>query len=286
MKLSVITVSWKVRDKLKVNLEELFKSRTDFNWEVFVVDNNSADGTAEMIRSEFPRVRLIVNDDNFGFARANNQALQQVTGDFILLLNPDMKVNSQTLRQTVAWLQNNPQAWVAGGRLIDEADKNIASVRRFPALTDQLAIVLKLPHLFSKILNKYLCVDFDYGQAAKVDSVRGSFFAIRRSALEKVGLLDERFFIWFEEVDYCRRVYAAGGEVWYTPAASCLDLVGASFKQLPRGRAQRYFRNSQLKYFVKWHGLGRAGLLAAAWLPVLLFLPLAKVFKISGRAKT
>lgn len=264
MTLSVIIVAWKVKDRLKANLEALFASQTDFNWEVFVVDNNSGDGTAEMVSQAWPQIKLIANQANLGFAKANNQAWREARGDFVLLLNPDMKVFPDTLQNLVNWLKANSQAWVAGGRLLDERNRPITNVRRWPTLADQLAVVFKLPHLWPGILNKYLCRDFDYSQPAKVDSVRGSFFAVRRSAWETVGYLDERFFVWFEEVDYCRRVAAAGGEAWYTPAASAIDYVGQSFGQINTRTSQGYFRDSMIKYWRKWQPAS-AWLLQLAW---------------------
>lgn len=280
MDLSIIIVSWNVKGKLKENLTALFQSETDFEFEVFVVDNNSYDGTAEMVKKEFPQVhpvksgqqagakqfngvKLIANAENLGFAKANNQAIKQARGEFILLLNPDMRVFPDTLDKMIKWMQKNQQANVAGCRLIDEQGNTIKHVRRFPTVWDQLAIVLKLPHLFPKILDKYLCVDFNYSKPAKVDSVRGGFFAVRRGA--ELPLLDERYFVWFEEVDFCCQIYKNGGEVWYTPAAECVDYVGQSFKQLPRGQAQNYFRDSMLKYFKKWQPIWQYRLLKSVW---------------------
>jgi GT2 family glycosyltransferase len=275
MKLSIVIVSWNVADKLRNNLTALFASKADFAYEVFVVDNNSSDHTADIVTKDFPQVKLIANKENFGFAKASNQGLKQATGDYLLLLNPDMKVFPTTLSDLVAWLDANPQADVAGGKLVDETGKIIFHVRNFPKLSDQLAVVLKLPHLFPAILNKYLRKDFDYEKAAKVDSIRGSFFAIRRSALDQIGLLDERFFVWFEEVDYCRRVAEAGGEVWYTPSAVCLDYVGQSFSQIPKLKTQKIFKDSQLKYFAKWHSGFSVALLGASW---IIGLWLTKIF--------
>ena len=273
MDLSVIIVSWKVKDKLRENLHALFSSSRAISFEIFVVDNNSADGTVEMVKNEFPEVNLIANSDNFGFAKANNQAIKEAKGDFILLLNPDMKIYPDTLSKMLGWMRANPQASVAGCHLVNEKGETIKQVRRFPAILDQLAIVLKLPHLFPKILDSYIVADFDYTKPAKVDSIRGGFFMIKRETIEKIGLLDERFFLWFEEVDYCRRVRESVGEVWYNPAAACLDYVGQSFKQVKRGRAQRYFRDSMLKYFKKWHPAGEYWLLKLVW-PFGLFIAL------------
>ena len=264
MDLSIIIVSWKSCDKLKNNLTKLMASQ-GLSFEVFVVDNTSADGTVEMIKNDFPQVNLIANKENFGFAKANNQALKLTQGDFVLLLNPDMLVDEHSLSNALVWLRANPQAWVTGFKLLDQNRQVIKQVRRFPKLLDQLAIVLKIPHFAPNVLNNYIIENYNYAQASAVDSIRGSFFFIRRAAIEKLGGLDEQFFVWFEEVDYCRRVYQAGGEVWYSPATTATDLVGQSFKLLSRGKAQEYFRDSQLKYFRKWQPLWEVFILRISW---------------------
>lgn len=280
MDISIVVVSWNVREKLKANLRALFASQGDIKFEVFVVDNSSADGSAEMVKGEFPQIKLIANQDNRGFARANNQAIKQAQGDFILLLNPDMRVFPDTLTSMINWMRENKQVSVAGCRLVDEAGKTVNHVRRFPQLFDQLAIVLKLPHIFTGIVKNYLMFDFDYSRSAKVDSIRGSFFMVRRSEFEKTGGLDERYFVWFEEVDFCRQVVENGGETWYTPAAKCIDYVGQSFSQVKRGQAQKYFRDSMLKYFYKWHPRWQYWILKMIWPIGMLFTQINSVLKL------
>lgn len=176
MDLSVVIVSWRVRDKLKENLSALFNSQGDFKFEVFVIDNNSGDGSIEMIKKEFPLVNLIVNQDNHGFSSANNQALKLANGQFILLLNPDMQVKPDTLIKVLAWARQNQQATVIGCKLINSQGEIIKQVRHFPKFFDQLAITLKIPHFFPGVVKKYLDSDFDYASSAKVDSIRGAFF--------------------------------------------------------------------------------------------------------------
>jgi GT2 family glycosyltransferase len=286
IKLSIITVSWKVKDKLRENLTELFKSAVDFEYEVFVVDNDSDDTTVEMVKNEFPQVKLMVNNENLGFAKANNQAIKLSQGEYILLLNPDMRTFPDTLAKMVDWMEKNEQAWVAGCHLVDEKDQTILHVRNFPTLWDQLAVVLKLPHLFPGIINEYLRTDFDYGKEAQVDSIRGGFFMIRRNAIEKIRLLDERYFIWFEEVDYCRRVKSGGGEVWYTPAAKCVDYVGASFAQIKTIKKQRMFRRSMLQYFRKWHTLPEYLILLIAWAMGIALAVMLDMLKVKNKAQT
>lgn len=292
MDLSVIIVSWNVKNKLKENLTALLKSRTDFSFEVLVADNASWDASAEMVENDFPRIKLIKNSANLGFARANNLAFAEAQGEFILLLNPDMRVNPETIDNIVRWAKENKQAGVIGCRLTDEQERNVPHVRRFPDFFDQLAIILKLPHLWPKILDSYLLPDFNYFQAAAVDSVRGGFFLIRRKAfadffpkdrVDNNKLLDERFFIWFEEVDFCRELKRLGGEVWYSPAAVCIDYVGQSFKQVGVLKKQKYFRDSMLKYFKKWHKPWKARALAFAWPIGILIALLAE--KMAARKK-
>jgi len=274
MKLSIIIISYKVKEKLGENLQALFASVCDFDFEVFVVDNRSEDGSAEMIRTDFPQVKLIANDQNLGFARANNQALKENKSEYVLLLNPDMKVETNTLQKMLDWMDQS-NAGIGGCKLLNQQGKIIKQVRRFPTLSDQLVIVLKLHHFFPSLLDQYIRSDFDYTRAQQVDSIRGGFMVIKRITLEKLGLLDERFFLWFEEVDYCRRAKEVGIQVWYTPVAECLDYVGQSFKQVKTSQTQKYFQDSMLKYFKKWHPFFAYLLLAIAW-------PVGRLLALSG----
>jgi len=285
MNLSIVIVSWKVKEKLRDNLRSLSNSQ-NVSFEVFVVDNNSLDGSVEMVKEEYPKVKLIANRENLGFAKANNQAIKQASGRYILLLNPDMRVFDDTLSNMVAWLDHHELASVAGCKLIDDNSRIVRHVRHFPEFLDQLAIILKLPHLYPPILDKYLRSDFDYSKSAPVDSIRGGFFMIRAETIKKIGLLDERYFLWFEEVDYCRRVKEAGYEVWYANAAECVDLVGQSFKQVNLAVKQRYFRDSMLKYFKKWHSPLAYWLLRLVWPIAILAARIGNKVKIKSQVKT
>ncbi|NCN25139.1 glycosyltransferase family 2 protein [Candidatus Falkowbacteria bacterium CG10_big_fil_rev_8_21_14_0_10_37_14] len=286
MLLSIIIVSWKSKEVLKINLRSLSAALESLDAEVFVVDNASKDGTVEMIKKHFSWVKLIANKENIGFARANNLALSQSKGRYLLLLNPDMKLRPNTLTAWLDWLEANPQAAISGPRLVNEYGGLIHHVRRFPTILDQTAIALKLPHLSPHILDSYLARDFDYSKSARVDSIRGACFMIRRFAYEKLGGLDERFFVWFEEVDYCQRAKAIGLQVWYTPVAVAIDYVGQSFKLISRGRAQSYFRQSMLKYFIKWHSPIEVILLRLAWFIGRIITSLAIILKLESKTKT
>ncbi len=252
MTLSIIIVSWKVKNLLQQCLRSIFQNASGVDLEIFVVDNDSRDGTAEMVCQEFPMIKLIVNERNLGFAKANNQAIKQAGGRYLLLLNPDMRVLPDTLVDMVKFMDEHSEAGVAGCHLVSEKGEIVPHVRRFPTVWDQAAIILKLPHLFPDLLDNYLMKSFDYSREAVVDSIRGSFFMIRREVIEKIGGLDERYFVWFEEVDYCRQVKQAGWKVMYNPAVKCVDYVGQSFKQMMNCKKQKMFTESMLKYFKKW----------------------------------
>ena len=265
MDLSIVIVSWNVVDKLRDNIKAIYKYTQNMSFEVFVVDNNSSDGSVEMVQKEFSQVKLIANVENFGFAKANNQAIQKSLGRYVLLLNPDMRVQAKTLENMISWMDGQIDVGVAGCHLVDENGKTVPHVRKFPNLFDQLMIVLKVPHILPSVLNRYLMKDFDYEKPAQVDSIRGSFFMIRRNLIEKIGMLDERYFIWFEEVDYCKQVSNTEYKVMYTPVATCIDFVGQSFNKIGRAKKQGLFRDSMLKYFKKWHDPLECFVLYMAW---------------------
>ncbi len=279
MDLSIVIVSWNVRDKLKKNLEKIFASKLNCNFEVFVVDNASKDKTAEMVKSFFPQVKLIENQENLGFAKANNQALKEAKGKYLLLLNPDMQVKEDTLKNMLDWIKEKNKVGIAGCKLINEEGCLVPQVRNFPTFWNQLAIVLKIAHIFPWVLNKYIPKDFNYNQESEVDSIRGSFFLISRGLYKEVGGLDERYFIWFEEVDYCRQAKKSGWKVRYYPGAKCVDSVGSSFRQVPVSTKQKYFQDSMLKYFYKWHPKWQYIALKTVW-------PLGRMMaKIGGMVK-
>jgi len=249
--LSIIIVSWNVAGLLRANLASLPMAAAGLAAEIFVVDNHSSDNTVDLIKTEFPDVRLIANQENLGFARANNLAIRASRGRYVLLLNPDMRVRSGALKKMLDWLDQHPAAGVAGGRLLDAQGRNLPHVRRWPTLWDQSLIILKLPHLWPSLLDSYLCPDFDYSQAAPVDSVRGSFFFIRRELIDKLGGLDERYFLWFEEVDFCKRAQQKNWPIVYNSSCEIMHKQGQSFKKVKATKEQYLFNRSLFHYFRK-----------------------------------
>jgi len=254
IQVSVVIVSWNVRDLVRTNLTRLFSLPDRINFEVFVVDNASADGTAKMVRREFPRVKLIQNDWNAGFAKANNQALRLAKGEVILLLNPDMLVDPGAIETMHERLLADKTIGIVGVRLQGQDGKLNHSVRRLPDFWSQFWILTKFGFFFPKLLESYEIRDFDYSRTQDVEQVRGSFFAFRHELLETVGYLDERnFYIWYEEVDYCLRVRQKGLRVVYCADATARDLIGRSAAQMPHWKKQAIFTKSMQRYFRKHH---------------------------------
>lgn len=254
---SVIIVNWNTRERLRECLRSVFASDGCISFEVFVADNGSLDGSAEMVTKEYPRVHLIKNQKNLGFATANNQAIRRANGSHILLLNPDCKLSSGALENMLTFLRGNPKAGVVGGKLCDEEGNLQPSVRRFPDFYSQAAILLKLHKILPNLnsIKKYLAEDFDYSWHGHAHQVMGAFFAVPRQVFSEIGLLDEKFFLWFEEVDFCKRVKMAGYEVCFTPMAEATHSGGASFNQLFSAAKQKIWNKSLSRFMLKHHGV-------------------------------
>lgn len=255
MDLSVIIVSWNVRALLEKCLFSVFNPPVGGqDFEIFVVDNNSTDGSAEMVREKFPQVKLISNKENRGFAVANNQAIKKAKGDFVLLLNPDTEILDNALEKMVDFMKNHLDCGIAGCQILNP-DKTVQpSVRMFPDLFTCSLMVLKLHHfkpIFS-LLGRYFAKDFDYSKTQPVEQVMGAFFMIRKEVIEKIGLLDEGYYLWFEEVDYCRRLLKKTDyKIYYTPVAQVIHYGGQSFKQVMTLKKQWLFYKSMMRYFRK-----------------------------------
>lgn len=269
MNLSVITVTWNSAKLIGEQIESVKNGSQNISFEQFVVDNGSTDETVKIVKEKYPWVKLIENGKNLGFGAPNNIAAKISSGEFLLFLNPDMRVSTGSLDKMVEWMRSHQDVGLASCKLVDEkGDLNAdAQPRRFPGLFDQLAIILKLPHLFPQILDRYMFKGFDADKEQEVDSVRGSFMIIRREVLEKLGFaFDHRYFIWFEDVDTCKEVQRLGYKVMHTPVISCVDYVGQSFKQRTTLWKQKNFTKSMLQYFQKWTP-------AYIWIWIAIFRP-------------
>jgi GT2 family glycosyltransferase len=253
--LSIIVVNWNGRDFLAKCLQCVEATVKTTRYETIVIDNNSSDGSQDMVRTQFPNVKLIANDDNVGFAAANNQGIQISDARYILLLNSDAFVKENTIDRMTAFMDAHPEAGMSACKLLYEDGRLQLSCATFPTLATELYIALGLDKLFpkSKIFGKYLMTDWDYNTAREVDVVMGAFMFARKSAVDSVGMMDESFFMYSEEVDWCYRFKAAGQKIFFTPEAECVHIWGGSSRAVKVETLIRLYR-ARVQFFRKHYG--------------------------------
>lgn len=259
--LSIIIVSWNVCDLLRRCLQSVDREQRAVGSEVIVIDNASSDGSAEMVAREFPQVRLIANAENRGFPGANNQGIAVSAGRYVMLLNPDTEVLGDALKMIVAYLDAQPQVGALGPQLLNPDGSVQSSRRRFPTFWTALFESTWLrPWAPAGLLERYYVLDRRDDETSEVDWVTGACLVVRREALEQVGGLDEGFFMYSEELDWCKRIKAAGWKVVYFPEAQVIHYGGKSSEQVLPAR-HIHFQTSKIRYFRKHHGALPATLL-------------------------
>lgn len=254
--ISIIIVSWNVRDFLNRCLGSIYRNPSGVNFEVIVVDNGSSDGSAGMVKSGFPLLRLIEEKENLGFAGANNVALKEASGRYVLFLNPDTEVFADTLQRMSESMDAHPDWSALACKLIFSDGTLQPSCRHFPSLFTDLMENLYLDWLFprSPIFNYYRMGSWPHDSLRRVDVPYGACLMARRSVLDTVGPMDERFFMYYDEIDLCRRIKKSGGSVWYIPTISVIHHSNKSSDQVPVEVA-RWKCNSKILYFKKHFGV-------------------------------
>jgi N-acetylglucosaminyl-diphospho-decaprenol L-rhamnosyltransferase len=260
--LSIITVSWNVRDLLAACLASI--QGAAISTEVIVVDNASSDGSAEMVSTQYPQVCLIANADNRGFTRGNNQALPLAHGRYVLFLNPDTVVVGDALATMVAYMDAHPAVGALGPQLRYGDGTLQSSRRRFPTLMTALFESTPLAWHWQNNpwARRYRLDDRPADAVQAVDWVVGAALLARREVLDQIGGFDEGFFMYSEELDWCRRAVSAGWQVVYLPSAQIIHYEGRSSEQVVAARHIR-FQTSKVRYFRKHHGAALAAVLRA-----------------------
>jgi len=256
MELSIVIVNWNVKPLLERCLESIFKNIREVDFETIIFDNGSTDGSREFLekfKGKDERLKIVLSEKNLGFATACNLAAKETKGEFILFLNPDTEILRDNLKVLLREFKKNKDWGVIGGQVVGVDGKIQPSVRSFPTLFSQILILLKLHHFFPGLrpLQRYFCVDFDYAETKEVDQVMGACFLVRKKIFEKLHGFDEKFFLWFEEVDFCRRVKNNDFKVIYTPHFKILHYGAQSFSQLFSFQKQKIFNQSLIYYFKK-----------------------------------
>ncbi len=252
--ISIVVVTWNNRNIISVCLDSLLACEQPSR-EIIVVDNASSDGTADFIREKYPRVLLICNGQNLGFAKANNLGIARTTGKLVCLINSDVTVPVGCIEKMSSYMERDSTIGMLGPRMLLTDGSTGQSCMRFPTVWNQFCRALGLDTLFSnsKFFGGFLMTDFRYDRITDVDILTGWFWMVRRAALSEVGLLDERYFFYGEDLDWSKRFHESGWRVVFYPEAEALHNCAASSSKNPtRFYVEMNRANSQ--YFKIHHG--------------------------------
>jgi GT2 family glycosyltransferase len=260
---SIVVVSFNTRDLLRTCLASAMVECDGLAAEILVVDNHSTDGSVEMVEAEFPQVVLIRSEVNLGFGAANNVAMRRARGQYFVLLNSDAYFWPGALKLAIKHMDETPQCGLGGGLLLGRGGAWQPSAKTFHSVLGDLIVMTGLADKFPKspIFGRASRTFANESKAARVDWVPGAFMIVRPVILERVGLFDPDFFLYYEEVDLCRRIKRAGMEIWYWPDVVITHLMGESSKKLSQltfsSRAAQvvlWRMRSALLYYRKHHG--------------------------------
>jgi GT2 family glycosyltransferase len=254
IELSIIVVSWNAKNYVQECLASLYAQSLSVSAEIIVVDNASSDGTPKMVRRQFGDVILIRNADNLGFAKANNVGIRAAKGKYLCLINSDVNVPPECLQTIYDFMEQHPTVGVAGPRMLTPDGLMARSYMRFPTLWNCLCNALFLDLVFkgSRRFGGVLMTDFDGEKTSEVDVLNGWFLVVRRQALDLVGLLDESFFMYGEDIDWSYRFHHAGWRRAYFAGARALHYGGASSK-IASTRFYVQMHKANLQYWKKHH---------------------------------
>ena len=254
--ISVIIVAWNCRQVLSDCLRSILAQVKPDTSEVIVVDNASSDGTAEMVRQHFPSVKVIESQGNLGFARGNNLGLEAATGEYVFLINPDVVVKEGTFARMMEYMKENPGVGMLGPKIVGRDGLVQRSCMRTPTLWNQLCRALALDSLTkkSRVFGGYLMNDFRHDTLREVDIINGCFWLVRRTALEQVGSMDPQFWMYADDLDWCRRYTEAGWKVVFFPEVEAIHLGGVSSDNAPVFCFVQ-MQQADLQYWRKYHGL-------------------------------
>ena len=261
MKLSVVIVNYNVKEELTFCLSSVQQALQDIEGEVFVVDNHSADGSCDVIKTLFPWVTLIENAENLGFARANNIAIKKSCGEYVLLLNPDTVVEQDTFSKMLAFMDEHDNCGGLGVKMLDAQGTFLPESKRgIPTPWVAFCKLFGLYKLFPKSekCNRYYLSNIPQDLVAEVEILAGACMLLRKSVLDEVGLLDETYFLYGEDVDISYRILQAGYKNYYFPETSIIHLKGASTKKLEVKSVREFYRSMEIfceRHFTQYNKL-------------------------------
>lgn len=251
MDLSIVIVNYNTKDLLKQTIESVINNTKGIEYEIWVVDNSSKDGSVEMVQEEFKDVKLIASKENLGFPKGNNVAIKKATGRYILLLNSDTKVIGDNLQNCVAYMDKHKDIGALGCKVeLPDGTLDHACKRGFPTPEASLYYFLKLNKIM-KNRKKYGAYTAEYlgeDEVGEVDALMGAFMMIPRTVVDKVGMLDEEFFMYGEDIDWCYRIKEAGYKIMYYPKEKIIHFKGSSSKKKKAKTTYEFHRAMILFY--------------------------------------
>lgn len=266
---SLVIVVWNAKQYVIECLESLREHCRNVWDEVIIVDNASTDGTPALISKMFPEFTLLRNSENLGFAKANNIGIAQSSGEYVCLVNSDVQFTDDCLSPMLRFLAQNPSVGMVGPKMLTADGEVNRSTMRFPTLWNEFCRAVGLDYIFkkSRLFGGLLMSDFDHNTTTPVEVLNGWFVVVRRSAIERVGLLDPQFFMYAEDLDWCYRFRQAGEKIVFFADASAIHFGGASSSQAPL-RFYLELSRANCQYWRKHHG----------WLGQMMFLATSGIY--------
>jgi GT2 family glycosyltransferase len=253
--ISVIIVNWNTRQYVLDCIRSMLACRGNYGLEIIVVDNASQDNSILSIKENFPQVRIISNTENVGFARANNQGIEMAQGRYVALVNSDVLFLEDSLGLMLGYMDQNPEVGILGPKLLWQDQTLQGSCRKYPSIWNTLCPAIGLTGLFPKasfFSGEHMVGYFNHDRIQDVDALVGAFLLVRRSALQQIGGMDDQYFMYCEEVDWCKRFSSAGWKIRFFPDTKVIHYGGGS----SAGEPVRFFREyclSNLRYWNKHH---------------------------------
>ncbi len=278
--LSAIVISYNTKELLKGCIESILKTTRNLTYEIIVVDNNSEDGSPEMVISDFRDLQLLKNNDNPGFAKANNQAIANAKGKYLLLLNSDTIVKEEMTERLIRFMEDHPKAAAGGPKVLNYDGSLQSKGYHFPSILSAVLVLLRVPKFFSeKQLFKYFPGYYwDQEDVRQVDWVSGSCMLLRKEAVESIGGLSEDFFMYHEDEEWCFRARKKGYEVWYVPVAEVIhhNMASPLLNRLEVGR-----RSTKI-FYKKTIGIFRGSVISF----IFILSNLVKLFRVILKARS
>lgn len=290
MDVSIIIPNWNTANLTYNCLKSIFLFTQDLEYEIIAVDNNSGDDSVQILNAltyEHQNLTLIINNKNLGFSKANNQGLAIAKGKYILFMNSDMELIENTPKILSEYLEEHQDVGACACQLQYGDGSRQPNIKRHPSFLSQLWILYKLHHLWQPaFLKKYLAKDFNYAGEAEVEQIMGAFVFIRYDIIKNIGGWSEDYFIWWEDLDLCKRLHELGEKIMYTPISRVVHYEGKSFARQMSLIKQKRFTRGMLTYFKKYHSKAAWIILWLARFDALILAWLAQVFKIKPKTQS